>query len=112
MKRHPVVRLTRCTSCSVSAGHILVNAGYARLDDTAIADAANGLHMRHRNFEFINAAIVAFIIGSRAAVEVIAQASEESSVNYAYIGAPTAADRPQCAVHSLANAIEITSTSW
>jgi hypothetical protein len=41
--------------------------------------------MFHRNFELVEAGVVAFVTGSGAAAEITARAAVESSVNLAYI---------------------------
>jgi hypothetical protein len=79
---------------TTSIANILVNAAYAAQDDKNLADPAVGLllNMLHRDFEHIEASIVAFVTGSGTSAEVIARAATESSVNILYI---VAGDRVQ-----------------
>ena len=79
---------------TTSIANILVNAAYAAQDDKNLADPAVGLllNMLHRDFEHIEASIVAFVTGCGASAEVIARAATESSVNILYI---VAGDRVQ-----------------
>src|SRR5262249_52548401 len=72
---------------AVASAHSLINAGYAGLDDTALSDPAIGivLQMLHRNFELVEAGVVAFITGCGPSAEVTARAAVEFSVNLAYI---------------------------
>ena len=60
---------------------------YGGLDDAAFADPAIGVifKMLERNFEHVEAAIVAVATHSRGSAEVIARAAIESSVNILYI---------------------------
>jgi hypothetical protein len=64
-----------------------LNRGYTLLDSMAYADPTIGLllNMLRRNFEHVEAAVVACVTGSGASAEVIARAAYESSVNIIYI---------------------------
>jgi hypothetical protein len=79
---------------TTSIANILLNAAYRAQDDENLADPAVGLllNMLHRNFEHIEASIVAFVTGCGTSAEVIARAATESSVNILYI---VAGDRVQ-----------------
>jgi hypothetical protein len=70
-----------------STAHALITEAFAKLSDDRYADQAIGLllYMHHRNFELLEAAIVCFVTGSRAAAEVSARASVETSVNISYV---------------------------
>ena len=67
--------------------HRAINEGYVSLEESQFSDPAVGflLNMLHRNFEHVEAAIVAFVSGSGAAADVIARASTESSVSIRYV---------------------------
>jgi hypothetical protein len=82
-----VVRGEKVGITSISAALLLVNQGYARLDDGALSDPSVGLvlNLLHRNFEHAEAAILALVTGSGSSAEVVARASVESSVNILYI---------------------------
>jgi hypothetical protein len=90
-----VVKYERLPIRTSSTANILVNAGYGRLTDDALLDPAVGLllNLLHRNFELIEAAIVAFVTGCGSAAEVVSRASIESSVNIAFIAAGEPKDR-------------------
>jgi hypothetical protein len=80
---------------AATSANFLITAGYAGLDDTALSDPAVGilLNMFHRNFELVEAGVVAFVTGCGSAAEVTARAAVESSVNLAYIVAGVPKDR-------------------
>jgi hypothetical protein len=77
---------------SSSTAVLMINREYSRLDNRALADPTVGLmlNLLHRNFEHVEASIVAFVTGCGSSAEVIARASAESSVNILYMlsGAP------------------------
>jgi hypothetical protein len=72
---------------SLSIANILLNQGYSQLDELALTDPAVGLllNLLHRNFEHVDASIVALVSGSASSAEIIARAGVESSVNIMYI---------------------------
>jgi hypothetical protein len=80
---------------STSIAHAVVNEAYARADDGVLNDPAVGLllNMLHRNFEHVEAAVVAFVTGCGASAEVVARAATESSINILYILAGERAPR-------------------
>jgi hypothetical protein len=59
-----------------------LNEGYTQLDTKAYADPTIALllNMLHRNFEHVEAAVVACVTGSGAAAEVIARAPFEGDI--------------------------------
>ncbi|MGA8691057.1 MAG: hypothetical protein WB662_14415, partial [Methyloceanibacter sp.] len=81
------VRGEKVGIASSSAALLLINQGYAQLDDRALSDPSVGLllNLLHRNFEHVEAAITAFVTGCGSSAEVVARASVESSVNILYI---------------------------
>jgi hypothetical protein len=94
--------------------NLLITAGYASLDDTALSDPAVGilLNMFHRNFELVEAGVVAFVTGSGAAAEVTARAAVESSVNLAYITAGVPKDRLRAYFEHYFSAVDRQLKTW
>ncbi|MGC1177621.1 MAG: DUF5677 domain-containing protein, partial [Methyloceanibacter sp.] len=82
-----LVRGEKVGIASSSAALLLINQGYAQLDDRALSDPSVGLllNLLHRNFEHVEAAITAFVTGCGSSAEVVARASVESSINILYI---------------------------
>lgn len=71
-----------------SAGNVLVNQGFARLTEADfIQKPAAGfvLHLLHRAFEHLEAAIVAFVTGSGASSESLSRVTVELSVSIQFI---------------------------
>lgn len=82
-----LVRGEKVGIASSSAALLLINQGYAQLDDRALSDPSVGLllNLLHRNFEHVEAAITAFVTGCGSSAEVVARASVKSSINILYI---------------------------
>lgn len=81
------VRYEQIAINSTSTAFLLVNQGYAGLSDDELDDPVVGLllNLLHRNYEHVEAAVVAFVSGCGSSAEVIARASVEASVNILYI---------------------------